>query len=164
MTQSAAVSRLSSEFDDFLFAPIDEDANGMVLRVVSVLARANLDPWQEAATLTELPEKYAAARLAALIAALPSLPSPAADSGMLAAHLIALLPRRAVCDVALSDMQSRSTVVRRSWVVACVVLLVLALGVQWGVAHSQAAAKFASGRLAASASVPSVVLPPFGDQ
>jgi hypothetical protein len=68
------VSRLSSEFDDFLYAPIGEDTNGMLLSVLSALARADLDPWQEAARLAGLPEKYATARLAELIAALPAGP------------------------------------------------------------------------------------------
>jgi hypothetical protein len=43
MTRSARVSVLTPEFDDFLFAPIGEDKNGMLLRVVSALARLDVD-------------------------------------------------------------------------------------------------------------------------
>ena len=49
MTYSASVSRLGSEFDDFLFAPIGADRIGMLLSVLSALARLDIDPWQEAA-------------------------------------------------------------------------------------------------------------------
>ena len=70
MTRSARVSALAPEFEDFLFAPIGEDMNGMLLSVVSALARLNIDPWQEAANLAQLPRTTATRRLAALIAAL----------------------------------------------------------------------------------------------
>jgi hypothetical protein len=44
-----------SEFNDFLFAPIGEDRNGMLVSVLSGLARSDVDPWQEATRLAELP-------------------------------------------------------------------------------------------------------------
>ena len=68
MTRSASVSRLKSEFDDFLFAPIGEERNGMLLSVLSALARLDVDPWQEAADLARLPRDSATQRLTALIA------------------------------------------------------------------------------------------------
>ena len=70
MTYSASVSRLGSEFDDFLFAPIGEDRNGMLLSVLSALARLDIDPWQEVAELAGLPGTTATQRLASLIAEL----------------------------------------------------------------------------------------------
>ena len=54
MPCTASISYLGSEFDDFLFAPIGEERNGMPLSVVSALARSDLDPWQEAAQLARL--------------------------------------------------------------------------------------------------------------
>ena len=54
---SVTVTQLSSEFNDFLFAPIAEDRHGMPLSVLSALARQNVDPWQEAANLASLPTK-----------------------------------------------------------------------------------------------------------
>jgi len=49
------MAALGAEFDDFLFAIIGDDRNGMQLSVVSVLARMDLDPWHEAATLAASP-------------------------------------------------------------------------------------------------------------
>jgi len=94
MTRSARVSALAPEFDDFLFAPIGEDMNGMLLSVVSALARLDVDPWQEAANLAQLPGTTATRRLASLIAALPDRPSMHLDPETTAARLIARLPRR----------------------------------------------------------------------
>ena len=37
------------KFDEFLFTPIGEEENGMVLNVMSAFARRNVDPWEEAA-------------------------------------------------------------------------------------------------------------------
>jgi hypothetical protein len=94
MTSSAPVSALAPEFNNFLFASIGEESNGMLLSVVSALARLNVDPWQEAANLAQLPVTTAARRLASLIAALPDRPSTLLDPGANAARLIAHLPRR----------------------------------------------------------------------
>ena len=81
MTHSVSASHLGSEFDDFLFAPIGEDRNGMLLSVLSALARLDLDPWQEAAKLAGLPGETAIQRLASLIAGLPDGPSMHQDPG-----------------------------------------------------------------------------------
>jgi len=48
---TAPMSVPGSEFNDFLFAPIGEDKNGMLVSVLSGLARSDVDPWQEAAKL-----------------------------------------------------------------------------------------------------------------
>ncbi len=97
---SAINPLLGSEFDNFLFAPIGEQSNGMLLSVLSALARLDLDPWQEAARLARLPGKTATERLASLIAALSetSLPDETwahPDPQTSAARLVALLPRQA---------------------------------------------------------------------
>jgi hypothetical protein len=86
--------RLGSEFNAFLFSPIGDDRNGMPLSVVSLLARCDLDPWQEAASLAEMPTDTATRRLESLIRALPDQPLTLPDSGAVADRLIALLPRR----------------------------------------------------------------------
>ena len=65
----------------------------MPLSVLSALARLNLDPWQEAAELSELPKDTAADRLAMLIARLPGGPWAQADLEAIARRLISLLPR-----------------------------------------------------------------------
>ena len=96
MTRPVWVTALGSEFDDFLFAPIAEESNGMLLSVISVLARLDLGPWQEANNLAGLPGETATKRVASLlIAALPDGPSARRDPETIAARLTALLPRRA---------------------------------------------------------------------
>ena len=67
----------------------------MLLSVVSALARLNVDPWEEAKELAQLPGEMARQRLASLIAALPEVPSVHRDSETIAARLIALLPSQA---------------------------------------------------------------------
>lgn len=59
-----------------------------------MLARMDLDPWQEAARLASLPMEAAAQYLASLLAALPVPPLKPADPDTMATRLIALLPRR----------------------------------------------------------------------
>ena len=93
MTRSVPVSQLGSEFDDFLFASIGDDGNGMLLSVLSALARLDIDPRQEAADLAQMPVGTALKRLTSLIAALPDVPKARRDPGTIAARLIALLPR-----------------------------------------------------------------------
>jgi hypothetical protein len=97
-------SRRSPEFDDFLFAPIGEDRNGILLSVLSALARLDVDPWQEAAELARLPGETGTQRLASLIAALPDRPSPHLDARTIAARLIALLPHRDSSNVPVREL------------------------------------------------------------
>ena len=66
-------SLLHSDLNDFLFASIGEEQNGVTLSVVSALTRLGVDPWEEAARLTPLPKARAAETLAKLIARLPIL-------------------------------------------------------------------------------------------
>jgi hypothetical protein len=126
MARSASVSIVRSEFDDFLFAPIGEDRNGMPLSVLSALVRLNVDPWQEAAKLARLPGKTATQRLASLIAPLPDGPSAQLDPGTIAARLIARLPRQAS-----SNIPSRDTLLAVGAVTLYVILVALMLGAQW---------------------------------
>jgi len=100
MTLSASKARIADEFDRFLFASIGEDRRGQRLSVLSALARSDIDPWQEAARLAGLPRNAAAARLDALLAALPGEPLAGLSVTAAAQDLIALLPR--VGDVARS--------------------------------------------------------------
>lgn len=88
-----------SEFEPFLLAPIGEDKNGMLLSVLSALARLDIDPWEEAAGLARLPGDSATRKLASLIAALPAVASAREDSETIAARLISLLPRHSAAEV-----------------------------------------------------------------
>ena len=80
------------ELEDFLFATIGEEANGMQLSVVSALARLGVDPWAEAIRLACMPRLGAARRLAPMIARLPGSAWAPPDSERIAARLVELLP------------------------------------------------------------------------
>jgi hypothetical protein len=103
VTPAASVSFFRPEFDDFLYAPIAADRNEMPLSVLSALARLDIDPWEEAAELSELPKTTAARRLAALIAQLPGGRWTQADSGAIADRLVELLPRRSSSKMPLAE-------------------------------------------------------------
>lgn len=94
MALPVAFSLLHSEFNDFLYAEVGEEGNGMPLSVVSALTRLDIDPWQEAARLSNLPKDLAAAALSGLIAQLPAGRWEPSDARGIAARLIDLLPER----------------------------------------------------------------------
>src|ERR1700756_1699794 len=71
MALPARFSLLHSDLNDFLFASVGEEQNGVTLSVVSALTRLGLDPWEEASRLTPLPKPRAAEALAKVIARLP---------------------------------------------------------------------------------------------
>jgi hypothetical protein len=118
MTRAASAPRLGPEFDDFLFAPIGEDRNGMLLSVLSALARLDVDPWQEAAKLARLPVGAAARRLAGLLAGLPDGATAHPDPGPTATRLIALLPSQQGDGLDVSAAPVGTAVMSKSWVVA----------------------------------------------
>ena len=166
MTYSASVSRLGSEFDDFLFAPIGEGRNGMLLSVLSALAQLDIDPWQEAAKLAGLPGATATQRLASLIAELPDAPASHPDPVTIAARLIALLPRPA------SPTDRSRTALRgagaanhpRAIVYMYVIFMVCALGAQWMAASRQPPAQVGNVQALASKAVFPLVRPPISGQ
>ena len=75
MTPSASASQFDPEFENFLFAPIGADRNGMLLSVLSALARLDIDPWQEAVQTSGVAGGDRDAETSSLIAALPDGPS-----------------------------------------------------------------------------------------
>jgi hypothetical protein len=84
---------LRTDFDAFLFASIGEDANGLPLTLLTVLARLGVDPWQEAEDLAALPIEPAMQRLVARLEATPNGPASATDTVNVANRLIKLLHR-----------------------------------------------------------------------
>ena len=94
MTPATAISFFRPEFNDFLYASIGAETNDMPLSVLSALTRLNIDPWMEAAELSELPRDTATLRLASLIGRLPCGQGAQADAKAVAHRLIELLPAR----------------------------------------------------------------------
>jgi hypothetical protein len=161
MTRTVSISGLGSEFDAFLFAPIGEERDGVLLSVLSALARLDVDPWQEAARLARLPVEAAAQRLASLIAALPEASGPRWDPETIANRLIGLLPRTAA-----SRSPSSKTVIdvgaaNRSQILVYVIVMVIALSVQLIAASHQPPAQVGDRNPPASSTLsPNTQTPP----
>jgi hypothetical protein len=133
-----AVSYLGPEFNDFLYASVGVEKNGMQLSVLSALARQNVDPWQEAAQLTGLPEKTAIQRLMSLIPALPEELSVNPDRDTIAVRLIALLPHHTSSEIQSRKILSDADAIKGfSSVILYVVFVLFALGSQWIAANHQ---------------------------
>jgi hypothetical protein len=94
MTLPAEFSLLHSDLNDFLFASVGNEQNGMPLNVVSALTRLGVDPWEQAARLADLPKALAAEALEPMIARLPiGRPQPS-DILAISQRLVELLPAR----------------------------------------------------------------------
>ena len=86
-------STLSASYDDFLFAPVCEDANGMRLSVVSALARMNVDPWEEASRLAAMPKAIAEKTLLSILDVVSGRSWKSPEAAAVAARLVRLLPQ-----------------------------------------------------------------------
>jgi hypothetical protein len=90
---AAALNPLGTDFDRFLYSQVGEDQHGGLLSVVSALARAGVDPWEQAAILARLPVDSAVRMLCALLAKLPAGAGQPVDAIAVATRLVTLLPR-----------------------------------------------------------------------
>ena len=120
-------SVIPSEFNDFLFASIGEQENETPLSVLSALARLDVEPWQEAARLTQLPKDQALQDLSSIIGGLPGGRWKASESNMIAARLVELLPSRKNSN-ASADNISRHIVLSLA-----LMGVIFAFAVVWGV-------------------------------
>jgi hypothetical protein len=92
MTLPVRFSLLHSDLNDFLFASVGDQRNGMPLNVVSALTRLDVDPWEAAARLAALPKSLAAEALAPMIAQLPIFRRQQSDNLVISQRLVELLP------------------------------------------------------------------------
>jgi hypothetical protein len=129
MTHAALAPLIGAEFDRFLCASIGEGRNGTMLNVLSALARLDVDPWQEAANLAQMPRETATARLAAMIAALPDAPTTNIPAKAIAADLIALLPKTAGFTVRPPDGVLAVAVLRRTQIRLALGALAIAIAI-----------------------------------
>ena len=83
-----------TDLNDFLFADIEVQPNGMPLTVLSLLARLGADPWTEAERLAALPQPFAVSELSASIARISRASPTPGGAASIATRLIALLPAR----------------------------------------------------------------------
>jgi hypothetical protein len=89
----ARFSTLNARYDDFLFAPVCEEANGMRLSVLSALARMNVDPWEEATRLAAMPKAIAEKALVSILDPASGRSWQPPEAQAIAARLVRLLPR-----------------------------------------------------------------------
>ena len=125
MALPAQFSLLQSELNDFLFAPLGDEENGAPLSVLSALTRLDIDPWIEAARLSNLPKEAVVGALVSLIALFPRERRTAADVRDIADRLAKLLPapasRTSPANAPIVDDQ------RRRWSVMWLVWLGLSV-------------------------------------
>ena len=164
MTRTASLSPLGTEFNEFLFAPIGEDRNGMLVSVLSALARHDIDPWEKAAELALLPRETGTQKLASLIAALPEGPSPHRDPGTVAARLIALLPHPVTRNVASGEALPGISAVTNDGGIKFMILIVFMLVAQWLIIGDQLPAQVDNPDASASGTVSSQKPPPNSGQ
>jgi hypothetical protein len=86
-------SLIHSEFNEFLFAAVGEEEHGP-LTVLSAFTRLGVDPWREAARLSDLPRAAAAQALAATMVMLPARDWKVSDLAAITTRLVARLPGR----------------------------------------------------------------------
>lgn len=115
-------SLANSKFDDFLYEPIGDDANGVTISMFSGLSRLEIDPWRESARISALPVDLASRAIAERIGQLQISTWDISHNVRVASRLVKLLPtheRR----VALPGPKSRRSLLSlATW-------LVLALGI-----------------------------------
>jgi hypothetical protein len=88
----STLTPLTPRYDAFLFARVCNDANGTSLSMVSALARANVDPWDEATRLSAMPRTLAEKALVATLDLIPGRDWKSAEARTIAAQLVRLLP------------------------------------------------------------------------
>jgi hypothetical protein len=136
MTRTTVRPVAGTEFDEFLYAPISEEEQGLPLSVLSALARLDVDPWDEAARLASLPRAAAIQFLTTLVADAPEGSSAHSSPEEHAQRLAALLPRRVAADGLTSHSALAASVTARHQNLVRYVLFYLLLtaaffGAQW---------------------------------
>ncbi len=115
MNDRALASILSPEYNDFLFAVIDEGPNGTQLTVLSALAQANVDPWEEAARLSAMSKVTAEKALVSVFDRVPGRNWSPSEETTIAARLVERLPPRGGGGVETAAMTVGRTGISLVW-------------------------------------------------
>jgi hypothetical protein len=83
---------LRPDLDDFLFAAVGDERNGIPLSMISALTQLGLDPWDEAGRLSALAKQEAVERLTELILRLSAMRPLSSEARQIAIRLIDVLP------------------------------------------------------------------------
>ena len=93
MDNRLSVLSFTSRYNQFLYAPICEEANGMQLSVLSALARMDVDPWEEATRLAAMPKAIAERTLVSTLDQVLGKSCHRSETEVIAARLVQLLPQ-----------------------------------------------------------------------
>jgi hypothetical protein len=153
-TDAGSAFLLRSELDEFLFAPVIDDANGLTVSVLSMLARAGVDPRSKAAELARMTTRKATDALTSLIGeSLQGLASRD-DTGTIAARLAALLPRRTNAAGSPGQAKLGNTQLTQAHAVGMAAILICFLiGAIWAATNRQSLAQVGKVNPAASAAM-----------
>jgi hypothetical protein len=124
MPSSDAFALRRSGLNEFLFASVGIEANGMTLSLISVFARLGNDPWLEAGRLAKLPKSEATETLARIIAGMPTSVWPLQAATAIATRLIALLPTQSGESRLSLPAAAFSAKTRRSLIIGLIVVSV----------------------------------------
>ncbi|HEY1260971.1 MAG TPA: hypothetical protein VGF34_17105 [Stellaceae bacterium] len=105
MTLRRPYRPLRPDLDEFLFATVGEQIEGVSLSVISALVRLGLDPWKEAGRLSCLSSAEAAEQMARLIAELPGHLRPLKEAREIAPYLVGLLPKHNTARAVAAQVQ-----------------------------------------------------------
>lgn len=131
MALPASFSLLHSELNDFLFATLGKEENGVPLSVLSALTRLDIDPWAEGSRLAELPKEAAVRALTPLIAVFPEEHRSPAQVRDIAVRLAALLPEPpAVALATAAAPQARRRSRPQFWLALAAILALAAMGLR----------------------------------
>jgi len=120
---------LRPDLDDFLFATVGEERDGMPLSVISALTRLGLDPWAEATRLSSMETREAVEQLVPIIVRLPGERWASSEIRKIALRLVELLPSTSASHAATDAApQSRAKIApsKAFWLV-CFLLLATAI-------------------------------------
>jgi hypothetical protein len=131
MTSSDAFALRRSGLNEFLFASVGTEPNGMVLSVLSLFARLGDDSWKEAGKLVGLPEGEAIESLAQAISGMPRSVWTLLDATAIATRLVALLPTR-LGDAQPPSNNNRNRIAQRVGIGLLLVVLGFALAFTLG--------------------------------
>jgi hypothetical protein len=126
---------LRPDLDNFLFAAVGAERDGIPLSMVSALTRLGLDPWDEAGRLSSLNRGEAIEQLARLIAELPDASRPLTEAREIAGGLIERLPKhdseRPASPAQMRPRDRWPTLSRHSrfWVICLMLAAAVAIGI-----------------------------------
>ena len=128
MAQSRPQLVRDPDFEQFLGAAVGDDGQGTPVSVLSMLARLDVDPWDEAATLATMNNDPAVKRLEGLMLRFHDVTLAAPDRNKIARTLLAALPHRAkLAGPAIPSQQSQFVAVPTGapvfWFLAAVLIV-----------------------------------------